>query len=353
MKRCFAAVLLLVLLLGLFSGCDFAGEREIETRLITDSCGREVEIPVEIERIAPSGGYAQIVLYTICPEKLCGISSALSRTQQKYMDQLPEDLPVLGHFYGTANTISYEALLAAEPDIIIDVGDYKENIAEDLDTLQRETGIPVVFVEAPLDKMAEAYDLLGDILGERERTDELAAYVRQVMGFAAAGRAQITDETRRTAVYVQGEYGLQVHGAGSTHAQVLDVVGVENAAVLGTITGGGGDEVTMDQMLLWDPEVVLISPDGNYDEIFDDPLWQGVTALQTGEVYEVPRGPYNWLDQPPSVQRVLGILWVGKLIYPDWYDFDMTEKTQEFYRLFWQYDLTREEAEDLLANSVK
>ena len=161
-----------------------------------------------------------------------------------------------------------------------------------------------------------------------------------------------TEETRRTAVYVQGEYGLQVHGAGSTHAQVLDVVGVENAAALGVITGGGGDEVTMDQMLLWDPEIVLVSRDGNYDEIYDDPLWSTVSAVQNQEVYEVPYGPYNWLDQPPSVQRVLGILWVGKVVYPDWYTFDMVEKTQEFYQLFWGYALSTQEAEELLANAM-
>lgn len=352
MKRYVTIWILLAMLCGLFSGCTFSTQSPVETRMITDDCGRQVEIPVTIERIAPSGSYAQIMLYTICPEKLCAVSSTPSRTQQAYMPQLSEKLPALGHFYGTANTFSYEALLAAKPDIIIDVGDYKDSIVEDLNTLQEETGIPVVFVHAPLQSLPQAYALLGDILNEQARTDALSAYIQQVLEFAAEGCAQRTEAERRTGVYVQGEYGLQVHGAGSTHAEVLEIVGVENVAVLGTITGGGGDAVSMDQMLLWDPEFVFISPDGNYDEIFDDPLWQGVTALQNETVYEVPRGPYNWLDQPPSVQRVLGILWVGKLVYPQWYNFDIIEKTQEFYQLFWDYPLTETEAEELLANGM-
>lgn len=352
MKRLLGLIFVLALLCALFAGCDFAGDEPVEMRTITDSCGRQVEIPVDIRRIAPSGGYAQIMLYTICPEKLCALSSTPSKLQKTYLTQLDGDLPALGHFYGTANTISYEALLAADPDIIIDIGDYKDTIVEDLDTLQEETGIPVVFVEAPLEKMAEAYDLLGEILNEKARTDELAAYVREALDFAAEGKARLTDETRRSAVYVQGEYGLQVHGAGSTHAEVLEVVGVENVAVLEPISGGGGTEVSMEQMLLWNPEIVLISEDGNYDEIFDDELWQNAAALQTGQVYEVPKGPYNWLDQPPSVQRILGIYWLGKLIYPEWYDFDMVEKTREFYRLFWQCEISEEEARELLANST-
>ena len=108
----------------------------------------------------------------------------------------------------------------------------------------------------------------------------------------------------------------------------------------------------MEQMLLWDPEVVLVSPDGNFDEIYDDPQWQSVTAIRNHRVYEVPIGPYNWLDRPPSMQRILGILWLGNLLYPELYDFDMVEKTQEFYKLFWDYDLSTEQAQKLLANST-
>ncbi len=352
MKRLILFLLSVLLCCSLLTGCRFGTEPSGKTRMVTDSCGRPVEVPEQINRIAPSGSYAQIVLYTICPEKLCALSSEPSRVQKTYLTKLTDGLPALGHFYGTGNTISYESLLAADPDVIVDVGDYKENIAQDLDTLQEETGIPVLFVQADLEHMADAYDFLGDILGKADRTDAEAAYIRQTLEFAAQCRQQLTQETTVTGVYVQGEYGLEVNGVGSSHAEVLDIVGVRNVAQLGSLSAGGGDEVTMDQMLLWNPDVVIISPDGNFEDIFDDPLWQLTSAVKNNTVYEVPLGPYNWLDRPPSVQRILGIWWLGNLIYPELYQFNMVEKAQDFYRLFWGYELSEAEAEALLANST-
>jgi iron complex transport system substrate-binding protein len=108
----------------------------------------------------------------------------------------------------------------------------------------------------------------------------------------------------------------------------------------------------MEQVLLWDPDVVILSPDANYDEIFEDEVWAAVRAVQTGQVYEVPYGPYNWIDKPPSVQRVLGIQWLAQLLYPEVYQYDMTAVAQEFYKLFYDYDLTAEEAQELMENSI-
>ena len=59
------------------------------------------------------------------------------------------------------------------------------------------------------------------------------------------------------------------------------------------------------------------------------------------------------MSSPPSINRVLGIYWLGNLLYPELYDYDMVEKAQEFYRLFWHCELSAEEAEQLLARSTR
>ena len=125
-------------------------------------------------------------------------------------------------------------------------------------------------------------------------------------------------------------------------------MGVRNAADMDSILATGGDEVSMEQILIWNPEIVILAPDSCYDDIYGDKLWARVDAVKNRRVYEVPIGPYNWLDRPPSVQRVLGILWLGNIVYPEQYDFDIAEKAQEFYRLFFRYDLSAEEARELL-----
>ena len=77
-----------------------------------------------------------------------------------------------------------------------------------------------------------------------------------------------------------------------------------------------------------------------------------LTAVQNGRYYEIPGLPYDWMSSPPSVNRVLGIWWLGNLLYPELYDYDMVQVAQEYYGLFWHYDLTEEEARQMLSRST-
>lgn len=348
-----AFVLLLSLCLAVLTGCNAASEQETaSTRTFVDSCGRTVEIPTELNEIMPSGSLAQIVLYTICPDRLQSLSTPFTRVQKQYIPEEYTELPVTGQFYGGGSTVNYEEIIAADPDIIIDIGEAKENIATDMDELQEKTGIPVIFIEASIATMADAYDTLGELTGDTEQAAACAAYIRETLDDAAAYSAQIPENERKRVLYSQGEYGTEVLGVGSVHAEVLDYVGVENVAQLSSVAGEGGNEVSMDQILFWNPEVVILAPESNFSDIYEDSAWQPVQAVQNHQAYEVPIGPYSWLDRPPSVQRILGIRWLGNLIYPDVFDYDMIAEAREFYQLFFHYELSEAEARELMGNST-
>lgn len=349
-----AISLLLAAALLTLSACqETAAKAPVETWTFTDSCGREVEVPVEVNTVVPAGPPAQMILYTFCPDKLQSLCTALTRTQKLYMDEKYYDLPVTGRVYGTGGTVNYEEIISAVPDLIIDMGEEKEDIRGDMDEVQLRTGVPVVFVESGLDGLADAYETLGKLVGEEERGAQCAAYIRNTLTQTQEYAAQIPEGERRRVLYAQGEYGTEVMGVGSLHAEVIDWAGGINVAELDSaVASEGGNEVSMEQILLWDPEVVILAPDSNYDEIFRDPAWAGVTAVKNGAVYEAPYGPYNWMDRPPSVQRVLAIQWLGSLLYPEVFDYDMIAEAQNFYSLFFHYDLTGEEARDLMGNSA-
>ena len=353
MRKTIDLLLAAALLLSLLSACGTAEEKEpVETRIFTDSCAREVELPVEINRIVPSGPLAQMILYTLCPEKLHSWSSALTRVQKNYIDGQYYDLPVTGKLYGTGGTVNFEEIIASAPDVIIDMGQEMEDIRGDMDAFQAQTGVPVIFIKASLDTMADAYDTLGELTGETELAEKCSAYIRETIAQAAEYAAQIPESERKRVLYSQGEYGTEVMGVGSVHAEVLEYAGAVNVAVLDAVASEGGNEVSMEQILLWQPDVVILSPEANYGEIFNDPTWANVAAVRNGTVYEAPYGPYNWMDRPPSVQRVLAVKWLGNLLYPDTFDYDMIMETQEFYSLFFHYELTEDEARELLAHST-
>ena len=131
MKKTFTLGLLAaVLLLG---GCQSAvpspssGQKEeVQTRSFTDSLGRTVTLPQTITKVAVSGPLAQTYVFPLCPDLLAGYSKAFAEDVQKYFPEEYLSLPELGQLYGGKGTMDLEALLAAAPDVVVDVGDEKD-----------------------------------------------------------------------------------------------------------------------------------------------------------------------------------------------------------------------------------
>lgn len=73
---------------------------EGETFIFTDSCGREVELPKNITRVAPSGSVAQMILYTVAPDLMVGWSSNPGGQTAAYIPEKYLSLPEFGQFYG-------------------------------------------------------------------------------------------------------------------------------------------------------------------------------------------------------------------------------------------------------------
>lgn len=323
-----------------------------ERRVFVDSAGRQVILPASVNRIAPSGQLAQIVLYSLCPLKLIGWSSKPGDALKTYLPEPMQNLPVFGQFYGRNVSLNLEALIAAKPDVIIDIGERKAAIREDMDSISAQTGIPVVFIEATLDTMGKAYEMLGSLTGMESKAGELASYARETVEEAKRSSSAIGYEKRVHVYYAEGNNGLMTDPSGSIHADVIDLVGAVNVADIALGGGAGMNPVSMEQVMLWQPDVILFAPGSAYEAAAADPLWQELTAMKKGRYYEIPGEPYNWLGRPPAVNRLLGVKWLGSLLYPDVYKYDMVAEAQKFFKLFYHYDLSYEQAEKLMEHST-
>lgn len=318
------------------------------TRVFTDSAGREVILPEEIHKIAPSGPLAQIVLYTVAPDKLSGRASDFSEDAKVYIDEKYWGLPKFGQFYGKNANLNMEALIAAQPDVIVDIGEAKKTIKEDMDALQEQLGIPVVFVEADLDTMSSAYKMLGELTGETTQAEKLSDSCDSILQKAEAAKGSIGTEQKKSVYFATGEDGLHTNAEGSIHARVIEEIGAENAAKVEQASGGGGSEVSMEQLLLWQPDIILADSDALYHTITTDPVWGEINAVKEGHVYQIPSAPYSFMSNPPSVNRMIGILWLGNLVYPQQYEGDIKEEVKSFYDLFYHVQLSEEQIESIL-----
>ena len=318
-------------------------------RLFTDSTGRSVEVPGTIEKVAVSGPLSQIVLFALCPEKLVGIAEPWSKEAEQYLDTEYDALPVLGQLYGGKGELNLETLLSSGAQVVIDVGEAKDTAAEDLDALQAQTGIPFLHITATLPTGGEAYRILGDLLGEEEAAETLAAYCDDVY---ARTKALAENVALVDTLYITGAEGHHVIARDSYHSEIIDMMSNNLAVVEVPSAKGSGNEVGLEQIMVWDPEVILFGDQSIYDAVGTDPAWQSLTAIRTGRYYEVPAGPYNWMGFPPSVQRYLGMLWLGELLYPEMAEYDLYEEVKTYYDLFYHCDLTRAQYQDLMAKSI-
>ena len=347
MKR---IVTLLLAALTLVALCPAAlAEGEPATRAFTDDLGRTVELPAAIDKVAVSGPLAQIVLFALCPDKLVGIASPWDATAEQYLKTEYYDLPVLGQLYGGKGELNLETLLNSGAQVVIDVGEPKKTIVEDLDALQAQTGIPFVHVTALTATMGDAYRKLGELLDMPTEAEALAAYCDRVY----ARTLKIADIVeKKDLLYITGDQGLNVIAQGSYHAEVIDLLANNLAVVESPSSKGTGNEVDMEQILLWNPDVILFAPGSIYATIKDMPEWQTIPAIRNGEYYEVPFGPYNWMGFPPSVQRYLGMMWMSQLLYPDVAQYDLYDAVAEYYQLFYHCELSFDQFGALVANSV-
>lgn len=313
----------------------------------TDSLGRTVELPDRIERIVPSGNLAQMVLYSLAPERIAGWSSKLSVSAEEYFIQDTVTLPVFGTFYGKKANLNKEALMAAFPDVVIDMGEIKgsrEAMINDLDKLSGDIMIPVIFIEAYLDNTPDVYRTTGKLLGLEDRAEELAVFAEEAIGMAAEARERITDPV--TVYYSTSPDGLEAIAEGNFHGEVIEKIGAKN--IVPSSFGESGGSVSMEQLYIWNPEVILFQEEEAYRHAMESPEWQVLDAVAEGNVYLIPSEPYSFIDAPPATNRIIGIYWLGNLLYPELYPVDVVQKTIEYYSLYYSYDLTEEHAREIL-----
>ena len=339
----------LALTLLLIAALSLTACAQSASRVFTDSTGREVTVDQEISKIAVTGPLGQIVVFAIAPDMYVGIPNAWNDAAREFLDEQYVNLPVMGQLYGGKGELNLEELLKAAPQVVIDIGEPKSSIAEDMDTLTEQTGIPFVHISAYIDRMDETYAMLGELLGREEEARVLSETCTRIYNRAVEMMEHVE---KANLLYVTGEKGLNVLAKGGFQSTVIDMMSNNLAVVENVSSKGTGNEVDMEQILNWNPDVIIFSEDSIYETVGEDPLWQSVAAIVNNAYYEVPFGPYNWLAQPASVQRLLGIMWMGKLLYPEAADYDLYDEVAQYYQLFYHCDLTRAQYDALTAKAL-
>lgn len=339
-------------------GCSVADNVIMHKQTITDDAGRELEIPTAdaIQSIFFTSGLAQVYIIALDPDKLGGSAAKFTDEELQFLPDGIEKLPYMGTLHNN-DEIDREALLVEDIDIMFSisgVGLTSANISE-AEEIQAQTNIPVVLVDGSFDKVGHAFRFLGEILNKQERAEELASYVDKIYEEVSSVVATIPEKDRIPIYYAEGAEGLQTEPASSQHMLAFLEAGALDVATCEETYGGGMTDVSLEQVLKWDPEVIISWDSdirgGAYEDIKTNKDWADITAVKDGRVYAMPNLPWAWCDRPPGVNRIIGLEWVCNLLYPDIYQIDIVERTQEFFKVMLNVEISRDQALDVLGDS--
>lgn len=322
-------------------------------REITDMAGRTMTVPAEIKSVFSAGPAAAIYLYTLVPDRLLGWNYELNEVEKSVILEQYHNIPN----FGMGDAVNYEAVIAAGPTIALNVGTINEKMVSDCDALAKSLGIPVVAVDGDLMEAPEAYRFMGELFGEEEAAEKLAAYAEKT--FQDIENMNIPEEEKVRIYYGNGEDSLETAPAGSPHAQIIEMVKGINVAEL-EMGEGGRIQISAEQLLAWDPDVIVVNGEPKADksgnsaaeDILSNPDYASLKAVQDQKVYGTPNAPFSWVDRPAGPNRLIGMRWFSALIYPEYIKCDINEEIHKFFDLFYHVDLSDEQLENVLKGTL-
>ena len=319
-------------------------------RVITDSAGRQVEIPDRVERVIAAGPPASALVYVLAPEKLIGWNRKPPPEELAYLSPTVANLPEIGRLTGRGGTANVEVILAAKPDLIVDYGSVTETYVSLADRVQSQTGIPYLLIDGRFANTPQALRLLGTIFGTTERAEKLAKRMEDIFAETDRAVAGMPADKRPRVYLARTARGLETGNRGSIHTEVIERAGGVNVVDAG-LERGGLYNVSIEQVLAWNPDTIITLDRNFFDSARETPGWSATDALRNGRLLVSPKLPYGWVDAPPSINRLMGLQWLARLFFPDRFGEGVRAATREFYALFYQVTLSDAALDRLLQNS--
>src|SRR5262249_1594816 len=151
--------------------------------------------------------------------------------------------------------------------------------------------------------------------------------------------------------YGRGKDGLETALGGSINVEFLTMAGVANVAA----AAGEGElkKVSLDQVVGWNPDVIVTLDPTFFGALSTDPRWKDVNAVRDGRAFLAPSAPFGWIDSPPGVNRLLGVRWLAARLDPQTQPDNLRALTRDFYARFYQVNLSDAQLDQLLDTAMR
>ena len=316
---------------------------------IVDQRDRKVTLDGEAERVVtiPIPAASMFISVDGGTERLVGMHQ-LSKTaikgrilQRFYPDAMSIPSNITGKGFSFVPNV--EELLALEPDLVFQWGHLNDDIIDPL----VNAGLNVALIKIGPEKFTRKWlNIMGSVTGKPDKAKAMIKWRDEVMAELKSATAGIADDQKpRTLYFMNYLSKLRVAGGPSYNNFYINLAGGKNPArELGMFT-----EVGIEQIIAWDPEVILLngfeaklSP----DDVYNNALLADVSAVKNRRVYKMPLGGYRW--DPPNQESPLTWLWLSMILHPDKFQWDMNGRIKSNYQFMYGQEVSADDVRNIL-----
>ena len=264
---------------------------------LADATGDQISLPDSPARVLPAGPPAAILLAAVAPDLMLGWPHQPDPSGAYLSPRLAglADVPRL-----SGRDADIAAILArTKPDLVIDYGDTAPRYAA-LARRIRAAGTPALLIDGSLAATPAALRLLGQALHRQDRAEMLARIAEAILA-RPAGEAH-------KAMYLRGDDALIAAAPDSNAAALFHQLGWTLLAPPGT---EAFRPVTAAEIARLDPDIVVFADPAWRARAATDPIIAGLRAARTGGLLVAPALPFEIIAEPPSLNRLLGLAWLG------------------------------------------
>lgn len=279
-----------------------------QTRFVDDA-GRTVVVARPPQRVMPAGPPADGLVFALAPDLLVGLVKPWTEPQRAVLAAPGRDLDIIPRLTPDPLKSDLAAVHDLKAELVVDYGDVTPKYAAVADRVTEATGIPAVLLDGHLATTPTAFRRFGDLLG-RDREGETLARLAEATLAKLAPLAGLTDAERVPVYLARGYDGLDAVAAGSTLDEAVRFAGGRNVVAR---TEGAFRLLTPADVAALAPRVVIVEE--TEAAAADAPLRR---ALPADAVFLLDlHDGFHWVENPPSVNRLVGAAWLARRLHPD------------------------------------
>ncbi len=281
----------IVILMTLWSGAATAAE-------IVDATGRQVQVPDQITHVVPAGPPAAVLLEAVAPDLMVGWPSPLPDQARALLSPDAAHRPQIPRVTGREDVSAQIKTL--KPDLVLDYGTISARYADLARATQQRTGIPTILLDGSMTKIPDTFRKLGAILHRTDRGETLARFAEALLTLPAT-------RTHPRVLYARGADGLMVAAPGTDVTEVFTRLGWQVIAPDGQ---GTFRSASVDAIRALDPDMLIFADPAMGETIQRSDAWKSVRAVREGHALISPHLPFGWVEEPPSINRLVGLAWL-------------------------------------------